>query len=211
MALLSAFNKDTANNLQLDAGIICRGITNPYKPTADELKNKCIGATSGGAEFEVTPEITNIFEDLDDAKGKYKGGVEITNIDIVFSFTMKEMTAENFKLAMGCADITQVKANEVQANELSADNLHHTLLTPRLEIKDEDFIDNICWYGRKRNGEKVCIVLHNVFNEGGLNYTSESAGKGSLEVELHAFFDLKNPDKVPYEVIIFDASANLGE
>lgn len=206
MALLSAFNKDTANNLQLDAGIICRGITNPYKPTADELKNKCIGATSGGAEFEVTPEITNIFEDLDDAKGKYKGGVEITNIDIVFSFTMKEMTAENFKLAMGCADITKV-----QAEGLSGDKLPHTLLKPRLEIKDEDFIDNICWYGRKRNGEKVCIVLHNVFNEGGLNYTSESAGKGSLEVELHAFFDLKNPDKVPYEVIIFDASADLGE
>lgn len=205
MALLSAFNKDTANNLQLDAGIICKGITNPYKPTAEELKSKCIGATSGGAEFEVTPEITNIFEDLDDAKGKYKGGVEITNIDIVFSFTMKEMTAENFKLAMGCADITKVEA------ESSSDKLPHTLLTPRLEIKDEDFIDNICWYGRKRNGEKVCIVLNNVFNEGGLNYTSESAGKGSLEVELHAFFDLKNPDKVPYEVIIFDASANLGE
>ena len=205
MALLSAFNKDTANNLQLDAGIICKGITNPYKPTADELKNKCIGATSGGAEFEVTPEITNIFEDLDDAKGKYKGGVEITNIDIVFSFTMKEMTAENFKLAMGCADITKVGA------EPPGDKLPHTLLKPRLEIKDEDFIDNICWYGRKRNGEKVCIVLHNVFNEGGLNYTSESAGKGSLEVELHAFFDLSNPDKVPYEVIIFDASANLGE
>lgn len=206
MALLSAFNKDTANNLQLDAGIICKGITNPYKPTAGELKTKCIGATSGGAEFEVTPEITNIFEDLDDAKGKYKGGVEITNIDIVFSFTMKEMTAENFKLAMGCADITKVQANDSPSNKLP-----HTLLTPRLEIKDEDFIDNICWYGRKRNGEKVCIVLHNVFNEGGLNYTSESAGKGSLEVELHAFFDLKNPDKVPYEVIIFDASANLGE
>ena len=206
MALLSAFNKDTANNLQLDAGIICKGITNPYKPTESELKTKCIGATSGGAEFEVTPEITNIFEDLDDAKGKYKGGVEITNIDIVFSFTMKEMTAENFKLAMGCADITKV-----QAEGLSGDKLPHTLLKPRLEIKDEDFIDNICWYGRKRNGEKVCIVLHNVFNEGGLNYTSESAGKGSLEVELHAFFDLSNPDKVPYEVIIFDASANLGE
>lgn len=205
MALLSAFNKDTANNLQLDAGIICKGITNPYKPTAEELKNKCIGATSGGAEFEVTPEITNIFEDLDDAKGKYKGGVEITNIDIVFSFTMKEMTAENFKLAMGCADITKVEA------ESSSDKLPHTLLTPRLEIKDEDFIDNICWYGRKRNGEKVCIVLNNVFNEGGLNYTSESAGKGSLEVELHAFFDLNDPNKVPYEVIIFDASANLGE
>lgn len=206
MALLSAFNKDTANNLQLDAGIICKGITDPYKPTAEELKSKCIGATSGGAEFEVTPEITNIFEDLDDAKGKYKGGVEITNIDIVFSFTMKEMTAENFKLAMGCADITKV-----QANELLGDKLPHTLLTPRLEIKDEDFIDNICWYGRKRNGEKVCIVLNNVFNEGGLNYTSESAGKGSLEVELHAFFDLTKPDKVPYEVIIFGASANLGE
>lgn len=206
MALLSAFNKDTANNLQLDAGIICKGITDPYKPTAEELKSKCIGATSGGAEFEVTPEITNIFEDLDDAKGKYKGGVEITNIDIVFSFTMKEMTAENFKLAMGCADITKV-----EANQLSSNNLPHTRLTPRLEIKDEDFIDNICWYGRKRNGEKVCIVLNNVFNEGGLNYTSESAGKGSLEVELHAFFDLTKPDKVPYEVIIFGASANLGE
>lgn len=203
MALLSAFNRETANNLQLDAGMICKGITDPYKPTASELKTKCIGATSGGAQFEAVPEITNIFEDLDDARGKYKGGVEITNIEITFSFTMKEMTEENFKLAMGAGDIKKVTAEEPST-------VAHTRITPRLDIQDDDFIDNICWYGRKRNGEKVCIVLYNVFNEGGLSYSSESAGKGSLEVELQAYFDLEDPNKVPYEIIIFDTTVDLG-
>lgn len=203
MALLSAFNKDTANNLQLDAGMICKGITDPYNPTAEELKSKCIGATSGGAQFEAVPEITNIFEDLDDARGKYKGGVEITNIEITFSFTMKEMTDENFKLAMGAGDIEKVAAED-------SETVAHTRITPRIDIQDDDFIDNICWYGRKRNGEKVCIVLYNVFNEGGLSYSSESAGKGSLEVELQAYFDLENPNKVPYEIIIFDTTVDLG-
>lgn len=204
MAMLSAFNKDSGNNMQLDAGIICKGISNPYKPTASELKNNCIGATSGGATFEAVPEITNIFEDIDDAKGKYKGGVEITNIEVTFTFTMKEMTKENFQLAMGASDTKEEEDD-------GSTKLKHTKITPRLEIKDSDFIDNICWFGRKRNGEKVCIVLHNVFNEGGISYTSESAGKGSLEVELHAYFDLENPEKVPYEVIIFDKTANLEE
>lgn len=201
MAILSAFNKESANNLQLDAGIICRNIVNPLKPTAEELKTKCVGATGGGAQFEATPEVTNIFEDLDDAKGKYVGGIEISSIEVKLTFTMKEMTAENFKLAMGAGDIIEDDGN--------GGNYKHTHIKPRLDIRDYDYTSNVCWYGRKRNGEKVCIVIYNAFNESGLSYSSESNGKGSLEVELQAYFSLDDPNKVPYDIIIFDKDVNL--
>lgn len=200
--VLSAFNKDTAKNLQLGAGIICRGITNPLKPNEEELKTKCVGATEGGASFSATPEVNNLFDGLDDAVGKYKGGLQITSIEVKLSFTMKEMTAKNFQMAMGSADI--VKASSLESPYEASSDVNADILVPRLDVKDEDFIDNICWYGVKKDGTKICIVLHNAYNEGGLTYSSESEGKGSLEVEMQAYFDLEDPTKVPYEIILFN-------
>ena len=188
MAILSAFTKNTAKNMQLDAGLLVRGLTNILNFNGTIEDEKKLGATTGGASFSATPEMRNIFEGIDGAKGNYKDGNVIDNWEITLTATVKEMTANNLKLAMATADI-------VTGND------KFDILTPRMEVKSTDYIDNICWVGTMNGStEPMIIELKNVLNTNGISFTAEDKGSGSVELELKAHFDLSKPDEVPFKI-----------
>lgn len=188
MAILSAFTKNTAKNMQLDAGLLVRGLTNILNFNGTIEDEKKLGATSGGASFSATPEMRNIFEGIDGAKGNYKDGNVIDNWEITLTATVKEMTAKNLQLAMATADI-------------KSDNDKFDVLTPRMEVKSTDYIDNICWLGTMNgSSEPMIIELKNVLNTNGISFTAEDKGSGSVELELKAHFDLSKPNEVPFNI-----------
>lgn len=188
MAILSAFTKNTAKNMQLDAGLLVRGLTNILNFNGTIADDKKLGATSGGASFSATPEMRNIFEGIDGAKGNYKDGNVIDNWEITLTATVKEMTANNLKLAMATADI-------------ATGNDKFDVLTPRMEVKSADYIDNICWLGTMNgSSEPMIIELKNVLNTNGISFTAEDKGSGSVELELKAHFDLSKPNEVPFKI-----------
>lgn len=188
MAILSAFTKDTAKNMQLDAGLLVRGLTNILNFNGTIEDEKKLGATAGGASFSATPEMRNIFEGIDGAKGNYKDGNVIDNWEITLTATVKEMTANNLKLAMATADI-------------ATGNDKFDVLTPRMEVKSADYIDNICWLGTMNgSSEPMIIELKNVLNTNGISFTAEDKGSGSVELELKAHFDLSKPNEVPFKI-----------
>mgnify|MGYP003419844664 FL=1 len=188
MAILSAFTKNTAKNMQLDAGLLVRGLTDILNFNGTIADEKKLGATSGGASFSATPEMRNIFEGIDGAKGNYKDGNVIDNWEITLTATVKEMTAKNLQLAMATADI-------------KSDNDKFDVLTPRMEVKSTDYIDNICWLGTMNgSSEPMIIELKNVMNTNGISFTAEDKGSGSVELELKAHFDLSKPDEVPFNI-----------
>ena len=188
MAILSAFTKNTAKNMQLDAGLLVRGLTNILNFNGTIEDEKKLGATSGGASFSATPEMRNIFEGIDGAKGNYKDGNVIDNWEITLTATVKEMTAKNLQLAMATADI-------------KSDDAKFDVLTPRMEVKSTDYIDNICWLGTMNGStEPMIIELKNVLNTNGISFTAEDKGSGSVELELKAHFDLSKPDEVPFKI-----------
>ena len=188
MAILSAFTKNTAKNMQLDAGLLVRGLTDILNFNGTIADEKKLGATSGGASFTATPEMRNIFEGKDGAKGNYKDGNVIDNWEITLTATVKEMTAKNLQLAMATADI-------------KSDNDKFDVLTPRMEVKSTDYIDNICWLGTMNgSSEPMIIELKNVMNTNGISFTAEDKGSGSVELELKAHFDLSKPDEVPFNI-----------
>ena len=188
MAILSAFTKNTAKNMQLDAGLLVKGLTDILNFNGTIADEKKLGATSGGASFSATPEMRNIFEGIDGAKGNYKDGNVIDNWEITLTATVKEMTANNLKLAMATADI-------------ATGNDKFDVLTPRMEVKSTDYIDNICWLGTmKGSSEPMIIELKNVLNTNGISFTAEDKGSGSVELELKAHFDLSEPDEVPFNI-----------
>lgn len=188
MAILSAFTKNTAKNMQLDAGLLVRGLTDILNFNGTIADEKKLGATSGGASFSATPEMRNIFEGIDGAKGNYKDGNVIDNWEITLTATVKEMTAKNLQLAMATADI-------------KSDNDKFDVLTPRMEVKSTDYIDNICWLGTMNGStEPMIIELKNVMNTNGISFTAEDKGSGSVELELKAHFDLSKPDEVPFNI-----------
>ena len=186
--ILSAFSKGTAKNMQLDAGILVRNLQNILDFDGNLADANKLGATSGGATFSATPELRNIFEGIDGAKGNYKDGNVIDNWEITLTATVKEMTAKNLQLAMASADID------------SGDD-KFDVLSPRMDIKTTDYIDNICWLGTMNGStDPMIIELKNVMNTNGISFTAEDKGSGSVELELKAHFDLSKPNEVPFKI-----------
>lgn len=188
MAILSAFTKNTAKNMQLDAGLLVRGLTDILNFSGTIADDKKLGATSGGATFSATPEMRNTLEGIDGAKGVYKDAIVIDNWEITLTATIKEMTAKNLQLAMATADI-------------DSDGDKFDVLSPRMDIKTTDYIDNICWLGTMNGStDPMIIELKNVMNTNGISFTAEDKGSGSVELELKAHFDLSKPNEVPFKI-----------
>ncbi len=198
MAILSAFTKNTAKNMQLDAGLLVRGLDNILDFNGTIADDKKLGATSGGATFSATPEMRNTLEGIDGAKGVYKDAIVIDNWEITLTATIKEMTAKNLQLAMATADID------------SGDE-KFDVLSPRMDIKTTDYIDNICWLGTMNGStEPMIIELKNVMNTNGISFTAEDKGSGSVELELKAHFDLSKPNEVPFKIYFPKQSVAMG-
>ena len=186
--ILSAFSKDTAKNIQLDAGILVRNLQNILGFDGNLAVSDKLGATSGGSTFSATPELRNIFEGIDGAKGNYKDGNVIDNWEITLTATVKEMTAKNLQLAMASADIS------------SSDD-KFDVLSPRMDIKTTDYVDNICWLGTMKGSSGPMIIeLEDVMSTNGISFTAEDKGCGSVELELRGHFDLSKPDEVPFRI-----------
>ena len=188
--VLNGFTANTAQNLQLDAGIFVRGLADPstFNGTVT-TPAKTIGATSGGGSFTAIPTFRNIFEDLDGARGVYKGGQVIDSWEIKLTTTIKEMTAENLKLALAAADTTAASSGKYDTT------------VARLEVKEEDYLDNFCFIGTINGQDTPVIVeMKNVLNMNGLNLTVADKATGSVSLELQAHFDLSKPDEVPFKI-----------
>lgn len=189
--ILNGFTKDTAKNLQLDAGIIVTDLASPENFSGELSGATLLGATSGGGSFVVETEMRNLFEDLDGARGNYKEGNVIDSYNITLTTTVAEMTAKNIKLALGAADTTAKQGTGTDVDITKA----------RMTIKAEDYIDNVCWLGSLNGSDKPMIIeLKNVMNTNGLNFTFEDKGKGKIELELKAHFDLTKPEEVPFAI-----------
>lgn len=176
---LNAFNANTAKNFELDAGILVTGVTDPG--SLDYSTGTKLGATTGGTTAAFSNEVRNLFEDVDGARGKYKDGDIIDMQDGSITFTLLEQTAENMKLALACADITDNTATG-------------KTITPRDNIKSEDYYSNICWFGTiKGSNLPMCIEIKNAINESGFNFTAADKAKGTIACEVHGRKDVADP------------------
>ncbi len=190
MAILNGFTKDTAKNLQLDAGILVKDLTSPGTFNGELTENQKLGATEGGASFTAIPEMRNIFEGIDGAKGNYKDGNVIDSWEIKLTATLKEMTAENFKLALGSATVTPA----VEGGKFDS-------TTAKMTVETSDYLSNICWLGTLAGSDDPIIIeLKNVMNINGLNFTVSDKGTGTVELELQAHFDVTKPNEVPFTI-----------
>lgn len=184
---LNGFTVNTAKNLQLDAGILAKNVEDLENFNGTLLDSQKLGATSGGGTLTIVPTMRNLFEDLDGSRGSYVGGNVIDNYEIKLTVTVKEMTKENFKLALSASDETE--------------GLKHTKIKPRLMLNDDDYLQNVCWFGRINGSNEPCIIeIQNVLNVNGFNFTFADKDKGGLELELSANFKLENPEDVPVNI-----------
>lgn len=163
--------KETAEHLLMDAGAIYKNLQYENGSFDGEI----LGATSGGNEFEV--EVEKRTPEIDGMRTRVKGMefIETHNAQLVVN--LKEVTAQNIKLAIGAADVDESDAD-------------FDVITGRTEIKASDYVDNIAFVGRLSGSNKpVVIVIDNALSAEGFTLSAEENNEAIIPITFHAHAD----------------------
>lgn len=203
--MITGLRPDTFNNLQLDAGVFLKDFDYETATSADSLRTLIstalksgegvLGATRGGGTFQCTPEIRNI--DADGMRYQFVGSTVIDSWDVRMTGTLLEITPGNFKDALATADITKTG--------------NMTTVRIRTDIKEEDYIPNLCWVGDTAKGF-VLIEIYNALNTTGANFTFTDKSEGTLPFEFVAHqASLEDQEYAPCKIIFFDPEPTQSE
>lgn len=196
----------TFENLQLNAGAVVKNFDvstyTDYSTLKEALfaavkdSTKALGATRGGGTFTATPTMRSI--EADGKRYEFKGSTVIDAWDIKLTATLMEITPDNFTLSLGTAEKAEDKTFTVGKK---------TTIKLRTSIKDEDYIQNLVWFGDTSKGF-VAIALDNALNNTGVTLTFSDKGEGTIPVEFHAYQDtVENNEYAPCAIYFFDEAA----
>lgn len=178
---------DTFRKLVMNAGIMAKNF-NPSTGAVTGL----VGATTGGLQFEATPDFKDFGEDVDNLPKNTKQMKQIDDDTVHVSGTLLTLDTTSAKSLMAAADI---------------DPNDSTHIIPRMNLTDADFEDIwvIADYSDENTGASagfVALHLMDVLNTGGFKLNTTDRGKGQFPFDYTAHFDMNDPDKIPYEVYV---------
>lgn len=176
--------------IQLEAGLIL----NTFDPTGatdvDDADIVC--ATTGGINIVCKPNFTDYGEDIDNVPANMLEFKEIDGWDCSLGFTALNVSASVIKMALGAADVDSSK------------------ITPRNDLKEDDFKD-VWWVGERADGGFAACCLKNSLSTDGLSLKTTKKGKGQLSCTLTGHVSIKAQDVVPMEFYVQEGEAQEGE
>lgn len=178
--------QETAERLLLDAGAIYKNLT--YDDLTGEFTGEALGATSGGNEFVV--EIEQRQPEIDGVKSRIKNMSFVNTHEANLVVNLKELTAQNIKLAIGPADVDETDEN-------------FDIVTGRTTIENDDYLTNIAYVGRLSGSNKpVVIMLKNALSAEGFTMTSEDNNEATIPITFNACADFEDAQagKTAYEI-----------
>lgn len=190
MAKYTSIPQDTFDEIQMDAGMLL----NRFDPTgqteiAEEDK---ITATTGGVHITVTPEYSDLGEDVDNCPNNMKELKHLDSWSVTAETTALRTSTKLIKLALGAAD---------------ADENTHKVI-PRRQLKQSDFSD-LWWVGDKMNGGYVAAHLFNVLSTSGLDLQTTKNGKGQIKLTLTGHVSINAQDTMPVEFYSIDEGEDV--
>lgn len=187
MGLITGLTTKTPENLLLGAGAFFKGY-DVAKDTPETAAAKLIGATQGGGSFNAVPTVRQIA--VDGGKTNIKELEEIDDWVVTMVANVKEVTAENLKLALGAAVSAAAEAPE-----------GYTKITGKETFDANDYLDNITWIGTLKGSKKpVIIVLKNALSLNGLSLAVADKNEATVPITLTGHYNLDNLDDVPFDI-----------
>lgn len=190
MPRYTGLNSESAKHLQLDAGVFIKN----YDITKDYANNKTniIGMTAGGGSFSAVPTIRQI--EADGKRGAVKGLEVLDEWVVTLTANVKEMTASTLTLALAAAKKAAAEAPD-----------GYTQISPKDEIEETDYLDNVAWIGRLSGSQKpIIIVVYNALSTNGLSLTFADKGEAVTPMTLTGHYDLDDLDKQPFDIFYPD-------
>lgn len=202
--MITGLRPETFTKLQLNAGLFLQGFDASDITDAAALKTALgtyitagkgvLGATKGGGTFVCEPDIRQI--EADGMRAPFVGSTVNDGWTVKLTGTMLEMTPENFASALMSADVT---------TDDTKPKVHKVRI--RTDIRDEDYIDKICWIGDTSKGF-LMIELENALNISGATFTFTDKGEGTIPFEFQAHqSDVLKQEYAPCTLIFFDPPA----
>ena len=180
---------DLAQNIQLNAGILLSAFT-PATPTVTNLN--IIGATSGGVNFQATPNYVDFGEDIDNCPKNTKELKQLDSWEVKLSGSFVSAVAATVKKLIGAADI---------------DGTDSTKVVPRMDLASGDFAD-IWWVGDysdkngDTNGGFIAIHMLNGLSTGGFQIQSSDKNKGMFAFEFTGHQSMSAQTVAPFEIYV---------
>lgn len=182
MGTFSKISQDAFKKFGIDAGVVLKN----FDPTSPKLADAdIVCATTGDITASCTPTYEDFGEDVNGVAANTKELKRLTGWEAKLTFTALDITPEVIRLALGAADVNSTK------------------ITPRAELKDEDFSD--LWLVVDRtDGGLAAVCLKNALSTDGLSLTTTKDGKANTSVGLTGHVSISAQDTVPMEFYVQD-------
>jgi len=195
--MLTALDVNTFNGLQFDAGILLKNLVYSSATDAGDLavlvaaaksaRTTLLGATKGGIVISDVP--TYFTPTVDGMRGPIKNTRFITDRTIKATGTLVEILSATLKDIIAAADVST-----------SGDI---TTITPRADIEDADYIDNLVWIGDlPGDGGLILVEFDNALNTNGLTITVPSKDNATFPFEFTAH-QTDPAGVIPYRILLF--------
>ena len=177
----------TFEELQANAGVVLREF-DPASFDGELQLSNILFATSGGISFTDTPEYRDAGEGIDNAPRNTKELKKLVRREVKVSGSAVTFTPDSVKMSMAAADVT----TEGQL----------TTITPRDELKDEDFMDFWVVGDRGSAGGFFAVHVMNALSTGGFSWKTADNDNGTSDFEFTAHYSIADQKKVPYVAYI---------
>lgn len=180
MGRFNVISQDAFDELQTEAGVLLKSFT-PATPSVTDANIIC--ATSGGINVSCVPTYSDYGEDVDNVPANMMELKHLDGWDCKISTTCLGTSPDVIKLALGVADITAASSK----------------ITPRRDIDEDDFVDEIWWVGDRADGGLVAVCLKNALSTGGFVLQTGKNAKGQISLELTGHVSMAAQTEMPME------------
>lgn len=147
-----------------------------------------IGATRDEIKFVDDKEIRHV--DFNGMYGMYEGFREVTKSVQQLTFSLLELTYQNFDDCFAGLAVTDEGA-------------YHKI-TGDLAIAAGDYHDNVSWNGKRHNDKYAIILLSNALGDGKMELSINDKDDILSNVQFTSHYDPSFPTTVPFEIRLED-------
>lgn len=179
----SGVTANTPKRIVFDAGTIHKGLK--YEDGAWNYEASLVGATSGGAKFNVTPEVHKIVLDGSNVavKGMTQKIGEVATLEINFAELTDDVLLASTLGEKGTSDDTTLEK-----------------FVSKVDIVEGDYWENIAIVGRTLENKNCIVILPNALCTSGLTIDEKSKTEGVSTIVFECHADPSNAEKLPYEI-----------
>ncbi|WP_085829079.1 hypothetical protein [Clostridium massiliodielmoense] len=188
----TGYTKDTPKYYFVDAGAIYKNLK--YNKEKKEWQGTLLGATAEGNKVKIEQKYRQI--KVDGVFTKAKGQEVLQTSDAEMEVNVKEVTAENIRLALN-GIIREIKAESDEAPE------GYTVVEGKGKLEDSDYIDNLALVGTMTgSNEPIIVILDNALCTSGLEFETKDDNEAVLKMkfEAHGSADQVADRKLPARI-----------